>query len=95
MVVHIRRGSRFGERVDKVEMTAKEIYDLRKQTRADIEKWFNWDDYYPINRHLLIYAELDGEGYLYENGFIMSDKEYDELVAFREGLTFADTIHRL
>jgi hypothetical protein len=84
----------WGEAFKEMEMDEKELFDFRCQTHENIIKWFKWEDYYPINTHLVIYAELDGEAYVYQNGWIMSDKEFDEMIANREGIGYVLAIHR-
>lgn len=85
----------WGDAYKEMEMNEQELYDFRKEVHENIIKWFKWEDYQPINRHLVIYAEFEGEAYVYQNGWIMSDREFDEMIANREGIGYVLALHRL
>lgn len=94
MKAHIKKLTPFGYRYEERELNAKEMYQLRKETGASIRDWFKFEDYADGYNHLLYYAELNGEAWIYTNGWIMNEQEFDELVAMREGIGFVGAFHR-
>lgn len=94
MKARIYTNTILGHRSEETEMTTKQLSDLRKEIVNNLRTWFRWADYQAINTHLLYYAELDGVAYLYKQGWIMSDREFDELIAMREGIGFVGAMHR-
>ncbi len=84
----------WGEAYKEMEMNDQELFEFRKDTYDNIVKWFKWEDYYPINTHLVIYAEFEGEAYVYQNGWIMSDQEFEEMIANRDGIGYVMAMHR-
>lgn len=94
MKAHIYTNSIFGKKYEEREMTAQELFHLRREIVNNLMTWFKWADYHDINTHLLYYAELDGEAYIYKSGWIMSDREFDEMVAMRSGIGYVGAKHR-
>lgn len=94
MKAHIKTQTIFGIRYEEKEMTAKDLSNLRREIVNNLMTWFKWDNYKESFQHLLYYAELDGEAYVYTSGWLMDDKEFDDLVANRKGIGYVGAKHR-
>jgi len=94
MLAHIYKQTILGMKVEDREMDSLELYRTRQTIHNKISQWFRWNDYHKSMTHLLYYVELNGEAYFYNEGYIMDDSQFDELVAMREGVTFAGVIHK-
>lgn len=94
MKTHIYTNSIFGKRSEEKEMTTQELFHLRREIVNKLMTWFKWSNYKDSFQHLLYYAELDGEAYVYTSGWIMDDNEFDELVANRKGIGYVGAKHR-
>ena len=92
MKTHIK--SNFPLSYAEKDMTRKELADLRKELVGSIRTWFKWEHYQPSYNHLVYYVEFNGEAYVYQQGWIMDEREFEELIANRQGVTFAGVMHR-
>ena len=75
-------------------MSRKELADLRTEVAKGIRSWFKWRKYRKELNHLVYYVEFDNTAYVYRHGLLLTDNEFDILVANRDGVTFAGVMHR-
>ena len=96
MIAEIRDANRafFPCYYTEKEMTPAERLKLRKEISRRIGTWFKWSDYDEKFRHLVYYVELDGVAHFYVNGYLMTEDEFEEDVAAREGIGYVGALHR-
>lgn len=73
---------------------SQERLHLRQNITRHIKSFFHWEDYDSKYTHLVYYAELHDHAYAYVNGFLMTEEEFDELIANREGIGFVGAFHK-
>ena len=71
----------------KENMTEAEISAYTRKCQETIHKSFKWE-YYPASyTHLVVCVRYDGTACnIYEDGLIMTDKEFEETIANRKDL---------
>lgn len=94
MKAHIQKQTILGFQTETKEMSRKALAEMRNQVVKHIQTWFRWAEYNIKNTHLVYYVEFEGEAYIYQNGWIMDEREFEEFIANRKGVTFAGVMHR-
>lgn len=72
---------------NRKKMAEEEIDDLVKDRTEHIRATFKWENYPDWMAHLVVAVWYDGDQcVLYPNGYLMSDREFDEKIAYRKDL---------
>ena len=87
----------FQNYITEEEMNAGQRLRLRRLVIEHLRTrvGFKWANHPKEYTHLLYYAELDGVAYVYTNGYLMTEQEFDHNVAYRWGIGQVGAIHRL
>lgn len=95
MKVHIYKTSIYGNLISTdCEMTPEELYKARQNAQEQLKKTFDWKNYNERWDHCLYYAELNGEAYIYPEGYLFTEDEFEVLIQRRKGIGYVGAWHR-
>lgn len=95
MKAHIYKTSIYGNLISTdCEMTPEELYQARQNAQKQLKETFKWEDYNEAWNHCLYYAELNGEAYIYPEGYLFTEDEFETMIQLREGIGYVGAWHR-
>ena len=96
MKTHIYKTSIYGNLISTdYEMSRKELYKARQDALKKLRETFKWENYNEAWNHCLYYAELNGEAYIYPEGYLFTEDEFETLIQRREGMGYVGAWHRM
>ena len=96
MKTHIYKTSIYGNLISTdYEMSRKELYKARQDALKKLRETFKWENYNEAWNHCLYYVELNGEAYIYPEGYLFTEDEFETLIQRREGIGYVGAWHRM